>query len=84
MPYDQDKVDEATLALLFLGLTRSPDGTGRAWKAFDLQTLARLHQKGWIAAPKIKDITVMVTPEGVKQAEALFKRYFQNAAPPNP
>ena len=50
MDYDPDKVDETTLSLLFLGLTRTPTG-GRAWKAFDLKTLERLHRKGWIAAP---------------------------------
>ena len=77
MDYDKDKVDEATLALLYLGLSRTPSG-GRAWKAFDLQTLARLHQKGWIALPKVKDISVEFTPDGAKQAEAAFQKYFQN------
>ncbi len=76
MDYDKAKVDEATLALLMLGLSRTPTG-GRAWKAFDLQTLQRLHQKGWIAAPKIKDIAVELTPAGVAQAEAAFRKYFQ-------
>ena len=76
MDYDKDKVDEATLALLMLGLSRTPTG-GRAWKAFDLQTLQRLHQKGWIAAPRIKDITLEVTPEGVRRSEELFRKLFQ-------
>ena len=77
MDYDKDKVDEATLALLFLSLTRTPTG-GRAWKVFDLQTLARLHRKGWIALPKVKDITLEFTPDGVKKAEEAFKQRFQN------
>jgi hypothetical protein len=77
MDYDKDKVDEATLALLFLGLSRTPTG-GRAWKAFDLQTLARLHQKGWIAPPKVKDISVEFTPDGVKEAEKAFQKHFQS------
>ncbi len=77
MDYDKDKVDEATLALLMLGLSRTPTG-GRAGKAFDLQALTRLHQKGWIAAPRIKDFSVEVTPEGVKKAEELFQKYFRN------
>lgn len=76
MDYDKDKVDDATLALLHLGLTRTPTG-GRAWKAFDLQTLARLHQKGWIAEPRIKDITIEMTPAGARRAEELFRKYFQ-------
>ena len=77
MEYDKDKVDEATLALLFLGMSRTPAG-GRAWKAFDLQTLARLHQKGWIAEPRVKDVSVAVTPDGAKKAEDLFHKYFQS------
>lgn len=76
MEYDKDKVDEVTLALLYLGLSRIPGG-GRAWKAFDLQTLSRLHQKGWLAESKIKDISVSVTESGVQKSEELFKKYFQ-------
>ena len=76
MEYNRDKVDEATLALLYLGLTRTPDG-GRAWKGFDLQALTRLHQKGWIAEPKVKDFNLHVTPSGVEKAAALFKANFQ-------
>ena len=76
MDYDPDKVDETTLSLLFLGLTRTPTG-GRAWKAFDLQTLERLHRKGWLAAPRIKDISVELTPAGAAKAEELFRKFFQ-------
>ncbi len=76
MDCDKDKIDEVTLALLFLGMSRTPAG-GRAWKGFDLQTLVRLHQKGWIAEPKMKDPTVAVTADGVKKAEELFQKYFQ-------
>ena len=82
MPYDKDKVDEATLALLYLSLTRAPDGGGRAWKAYDLQTLTRLHQKGWLAPPKTRDITVNLTPAGVQQAETFFRKYFAGAENP--
>ncbi|MGD9611756.1 MAG: DUF6429 family protein [Kiritimatiellia bacterium] len=77
MDYDKDKVDEATLALLVLGLSRTPTG-GRAWKAFDLQTLERLHRKGWLAAPRIKDISVELTPAGAAKAEELFRKFFQS------
>ena len=76
MEYDKDKVDEATLALLVLGLSRTPEG-GRAWKTFDLQTLNRLHQKGWIAPPKLRDIGLSLTPKGVNKAEELFRQLFQ-------
>ena len=77
MEYNRDKADEATLALLYLGLTRTPDGGGRAWKGFDQQILARLHQKGWIAAPRMREISVEFTPAGVQQAAAACRRLLQ-------
>ena len=78
MEYNQDKVDELTLALLYLGMSRRGKG-GRAWKAFDLQTLTRLQHKGWIDEPRIKDISLDVTPEGVEKAEEFFKKHFQSS-----
>ena len=43
MEYDKDKVDELTLALMFLVMTDRHKGLGaRAWKGFDLETLGRL------------------------------------------
>ena len=45
MEYDEDKVDEMALALLFLTLR---DGY-RAWKAHDWSAVDRLHKKGRIA-----------------------------------
>jgi hypothetical protein len=62
MKYDQDKVDEMTLALLYLVSTKLQDGVGaRAWKGFDGETIHRLHQKGWIEEPKSKSISLVVT-----------------------
>lgn len=48
--YDQEKVDEMTLALMYLTLHDSC----RAWKGFDWETLDRLYEKGWIDNPKSK------------------------------
>lgn len=76
MEYDQDKVDELTLALLYLGMSRTPFG-GRAAKGFDLQALARLHDKGWLEPPKLKEMSVGITPEGLRKAEELFRTHFQ-------
>ena len=47
MEYDEDKVDEMALALLFLTLR---DGY-RAWKGHDWSAVDRLHKKGMIANP---------------------------------
>jgi hypothetical protein len=77
MEYNKDKVDEMTLALMYLVMSRKGEG-GEAWKGIDWQTLDRLHRKGWISDPKIRTPTVGVTAEGIKKAEELFKKYFQD------
>ena len=77
MPYNKEKVDEMTLALLYLGMSPIGDG-GRAWKAFDRQTMLRLAEKGWVTDPSRVSPTVEVTAEGRKRSEALFHKHFQN------
>lgn len=80
MQYDQDKVDEATLALLFLNFF--PDGPiTRAWKGFDWESLHRLHDKGFISDPRGRAKSVIVTDEGRKEAEKFFARYFTDSDP---
>ena len=76
MNYDKDKVDEMTLALLYL-VTSKVNGGGRAWKGHDSATMQRLHLKGWIADPKVKDMSVEVTPEGMRKSEELFRKCFE-------
>ena len=51
MTYDEEKVDEIVLALLYLtSFTQS--GITRAWKGQDWDVLNRLHEKGLISDPK--------------------------------
>lgn len=77
MEYDQDKVDEMTLALLYLVATERQGGLGaRAWKGFDGNTINRLHEKGWIKDPKSKEMTLYVTEEGFKKSKQLFLKHF--------
>jgi hypothetical protein len=46
MDYDTDKIDEHTLALLYLVTHERHEGYGaRAWKGFDWDTMNRLHEK---------------------------------------
>ena len=71
MDYDKDSVGEMTLALLYLAMSKNHVG-GWASKAHDLGALQRLHQKGWIAEPRVKDFTVEVTAEAVRRAGELF------------
>jgi len=74
--YDEDKVDEMVLALLFLtAFEESPHGA-RAWKGHDWNVLDRLHAKGYISDPRSKAKSVVVTEEGIRQSRALFAKYF--------
>ena len=78
MEYDKDKVDDATLALMWL-VTYSDKYSNRAWKSFDWDTLDRLHEKGLISDPKSKAKSVALSEEAVGLSEALFKKLFGTA-----
>jgi hypothetical protein len=75
MAYNKDKVDEMTLALLHLVTEKGKDGA-RAWKGFDWDTMNRLHEKGYICDPRSKAKSVVVSEEGARLAEELFKKHF--------
>ena len=48
MMLDNEKIDEAVLALLLLGMHNG----ARAWKGFDWDAMNRLHEKGFISDPR--------------------------------
>ena len=75
MEYDRDKVDEVTLALLWLTRFKDPVGV-RAWKGQDWETMDRLHSKGYISDPKSKAKSVVLSEEGEKRSKELFAKYF--------
>jgi hypothetical protein len=72
MDIDYDRIDEAVLALMQLGLW---DGQ-RTWKGFDWDSLDRLHAKGLISDPKGKAKSVVLSEEGMARSEALFLEWF--------
>jgi hypothetical protein len=81
MNLDTNKIDDAVLALLLLGIH---DGA-RAWKGFDWDAMDRLHEAGYITDPKGKAKSVVFTEEGLARAEQLLETLFgkhaeQNAA----
>jgi hypothetical protein len=77
MDFDKDKVDDMTLALLYLVICERVKGFGgRAWKSFDWETLNRLHEKGLLMDPISKAKSVGMTEEGIQKAEALFLKHF--------
>jgi len=81
MDYDEDKIDEYTLALLYLGTHERYEGLGaRAWKGFDWDALNRLHEKGYISNPVSKAKSVVMTEEGFLKARELFERHFVKKA----
>jgi hypothetical protein len=81
MNYDEDKIDEYTLALLYLVAHERYEGMGaRAWKGFDWDTLNRLHEKGYISNPVGRAKSVGMTEEGFLKAKELFERLFVKEA----
>jgi Domain of unknown function (DUF6429) len=76
MPVDQDRIDEVVLALLWLTL----HDERRAWKGFDWETLGRLHAKGLIADPVGRAKSVVLTDDGLRQSEVLFRALFTRDA----
>ena len=74
--FDKAKVDDMTLALLYLVVSQNLNGYTRAWKSFDWETMDRLHEQGMIHDPVGKAKSVIMTPEGFKKSKALFKTFF--------
>jgi len=72
MEIDEEKIDDAVLALLYLTLH---DG-GRVWKSMDWEVMNRLHEKGLISNPVGKAKSVLFTEEGQQKSEELFEKIF--------
>jgi hypothetical protein len=72
MTFDNDRIDDAVLALLYLGL----HDQYRAWKGFDWEAMNRLHKKGMIDNPKNKNKSVAFTDEGLRRSKELFEAMF--------
>jgi len=75
METDIEKVDEITLALLYLTTFKDKYGL-RAWKSHDWDVLNRLHESGYIHDPVSKAKSVMLTDEGAERSKLLFEKHF--------
>ena len=73
---DTDRIDDAVLALLQLGL----HDVDRAWKGFDWGALDRLHAKGLIHQPAGKAKSLVFTDEGLCKSAELFGAMFTKAS----
>jgi Domain of unknown function (DUF6429) len=80
MEIDEGKIDDAVLALLWLTLHNERF----AWKGFDWATTDRLHQRGLIGDPVNKSKSLVLTDEGLRRSEELFRQLFtqQPISPP--
>ena len=67
--YDLDKIDEITLALLWLTSFKHADGV-RPWKGQDWETMDRLYSKGYLSDPKSKAKAVVLSEEGEKRSSS--------------
>lgn len=76
MELDTSKIDDAVLALLYLGLH---DGW-RAWKGFDWDAMERLHQAGLISDPRGRAKSVVFTEDGLERARRLLEELFGKRA----
>ncbi len=72
MNLNTDRIDDAVLPLLLLGL----HDENRVWKSFDWEAMGRLHAKGLISDPVGKAKSVALSEEGLNQAQALLQSLF--------
>jgi hypothetical protein len=75
MEIDKEKVDEMTLALLYLTTFKDRHGL-RAWKSHDWDVLNRLHAEGYIDDPVSKAKSVILTDDGAERSKLLFEKHF--------
>jgi len=75
MEIDKAKVDEFTLALLYLTTFKDRSGL-RAWKGHDWDVMNRLYESGYIDEPVSKAKSVMLTDEGAERSKRLFEKHF--------
>ena len=76
MNYDQEKIDHAMLALLYLNSWTEKGGYQRAWKSLDWDIGERLHEKGLISNPVGKAKSLALTDEGVELAKKITSELF--------
>ncbi len=78
MQIDEDKIDDAVLALLHL-TTFEDHGTVRSWKSHDWSALERLHTKGFISNPQSKAKSVALSEDAARRSKELFEQLFKKA-----
>ncbi|MCU0649598.1 MAG: DUF6429 family protein, partial [Gemmatimonadaceae bacterium] len=77
MDLDTATIDDAVLGLLSLTL----HDDNRAWKSFDWDAMARLHEKGYILDPVNKAKSVVLTDDGLREAARIVATQFSKPSP---
>lgn len=72
MDYDDQRIDDAALALLALYADRH----GHTWKGFDFGIMNRLHERGLITDPVNRNKGVYLTEDGERIGMQLAARWF--------
>ena len=75
MHFDESKIDEAVLGLLYL-TSFEEYGAARAWKGHDWDALNRLHAQRLIEDPRNRNKSVVFTSEGFARAKATCEKLF--------
>ena len=77
MRYDEAKIDEAVLAVLYLTAWEE-HGLTRAWKGIDWSASNRLYERGLIDDPQNKNKSIAFTEAGLALARAAAERLFSS------
>ncbi len=72
MDIDQDRIDEAVLALLWHNF----ETDGVAWKGVNWQAMERLYERGLISNPVGKTESVQFSDDGLAEGQRLFQMLF--------
>ena len=75
MEFDEKRIDEAVLALLYL-TSFTDRGFTRAWKGHDWDALNRLYEEGLISDPKSEAKSIALSEEGARRSKELFFKLF--------
>ena len=72
MQFDEGKIDDAALALLYLTLHAG----NRAWKTLDWDAMDRLYQRGLISKPASRAKSVTLSDDGLALSKQLAHDLF--------
>jgi hypothetical protein len=75
LTYNNEKVEEMVLALLYLTSSRDQFAT-RAWKGLPTHVLEKLFRMGYISDPSDKSPSLILSEEAATRSKELFFKFF--------